>query len=93
LEFGISRQSRSLPTGRILPNEPKTQQQRCKIWKLRDIQMYRTKKIHPDLKHGGYAAFRLLAGEDPDAFNKLHNHPIDELAPSGPTASKSPSDY
>jgi hypothetical protein len=44
----------------------------------------RVKKIHPALKHGGYAATALLPGEDPAAFEKLHQDLIAELRPDGP---------
>lgn len=46
--------------------------------------MSRPKKPHPALKHGGYAASRLLPGEDADAFNKLYGELIDEFTPTGP---------
>src|SRR6516225_5867500 len=45
--------------------------------------MHRAKKIHPALKHGGYAATALLPGEDPAAFDKLLEGLIAELAPTG----------
>jgi hypothetical protein len=41
------------------------------------------KKVHPALKHGGYAATGLLPGEDPVAFEKLHRELIAELVPNG----------
>jgi hypothetical protein len=41
------------------------------------------KKVHPALKHGGYAATALLPGEDPVAFEKLHRDLIAELVPNG----------
>jgi len=44
----------------------------------------RIKKIHPALKHAGYAATALLPGEDPAAFEKLHQDLIAELRPDGP---------
>jgi hypothetical protein len=44
----------------------------------------RIKKIHPALKHAGYAATALLPGEDPAAFEKLHQDLIAELHPDGP---------
>ena len=40
-------------------------------------------KVHPALKHGGYAATGLLPGEDRVAFEKLHRDLIAELAPNG----------
>ena len=40
-------------------------------------------KVHPALKHGGYAATGLLPGEDRVAFEKLHRNLIAELTPSG----------
>jgi hypothetical protein len=46
--------------------------------------MYRTKKAHPALKHGGYAASRLLPGEDLEEFNKLHERVVEYLSPNGP---------
>jgi len=36
------------------------------------------------LKHGAYSGMTLLPGEDPVAFNRLHNDLIDEFAPVGP---------
>jgi hypothetical protein len=47
----------------------------------------RVKKIHPALKHGGYAATALLPGEDRVAFEKLHQDMIAELRPDGPLES------
>jgi hypothetical protein len=47
----------------------------------------RVKKIHPALKHGGYSATGLLPGEDPAAFEKLHQDLIAELRPDGPLES------
>jgi hypothetical protein len=44
----------------------------------------RIKKIHPALKHAGYAATAVLPGEDPAAFEKLHQDLIAELRPDGP---------
>jgi len=44
----------------------------------------RVKKLHPALKHGGYSATGLLPGEDPTAFEKLHQDLILELLPEGP---------
>jgi hypothetical protein len=40
-------------------------------------------KLHPALKHGGYAATAILPGENPAAFEKLHQALIAELAPTG----------
>jgi hypothetical protein len=47
----------------------------------------RVKKIHPALKHGGYAATGLLPGEDRAAFEKFHQDLIAELHPEGPLES------
>ena len=47
----------------------------------------RVKKIYPALKHGGYSATGLLPGEDPAAFEKLHQDLIAELRPDGPLES------
>lgn len=44
----------------------------------------RVKKIHPALKHAGYSATTLLPGEDPAAFDKLHQDLIAEFHPDGP---------
>ena len=44
----------------------------------------RVKKMHPALKHGGFTATALLPGEDPAAFEKLHQDAIVELRPDGP---------
>jgi hypothetical protein len=46
--------------------------------------MSQTKKIHPTLKHGGYAATALLPGEDFAEFEKLHHRLVAEFAPTGP---------
>jgi hypothetical protein len=46
--------------------------------------MSQTKKIHPALKHGGYAATALLPGEDFVDFEKLHHRLIADFAPTGP---------
>jgi hypothetical protein len=43
----------------------------------------RVKKVHPALKHAGYAATALLPGENPAAFEKLHRDLIVELKPDG----------
>jgi hypothetical protein len=43
----------------------------------------RVKKIHPALKHGAYSATALLPGEDPAAFERLHQDLIAELRPDG----------
>jgi len=40
-------------------------------------------KIHPALKHGGYAATAILPGENRADFEKLHQRLIAELAPVG----------
>jgi hypothetical protein len=40
-------------------------------------------KIHPVLKHGGYAATAILPGENRADFEKLHQNLIAELAPVG----------
>jgi hypothetical protein len=40
-------------------------------------------KIHPALKHGGYAATAILPGENRADFEKLHRALIAELAPAG----------
>lgn len=40
-------------------------------------------KIHPALKHGGYAATAILPGENRADFEKLHQSLIAELAPVG----------
>src|SRR5260221_13135685 len=40
-------------------------------------------KIHPALKHGGYAANAILPGENRADFEKLHQSLIAELAPVG----------
>jgi hypothetical protein len=45
--------------------------------------MRRSKKNHPALKHGGYSTLRLLPGEDPAAFEKLHKTLVSEFAPNG----------
>jgi hypothetical protein len=52
---------------------------------MREVRMveYPMSKIHPALKHGGYAATGLLPGEDRIAFEKLHHTLITELAPNG----------
>jgi len=41
------------------------------------------KKVHPALKHAGYAATALLPGENPADFEKLHQSLIAELTPNG----------
>jgi hypothetical protein len=38
-------------------------------------------KIHPALKHGGYAATAILPGENRADFEKLHQNLVAELAP------------
>jgi hypothetical protein len=48
------------------------------------VRMSQTKKIHPALKHGGYAATALLPGEDFAEFEKLHHRLVAEFAPTGP---------
>jgi hypothetical protein len=40
-------------------------------------------KVHPALKHAGYSATTLLPGEDPAAFEKLHQVLIAEFTPNG----------
>jgi hypothetical protein len=45
--------------------------------------VYRFKKSHPALKHGGYAATTLLPGERAADFEKLHQDVIAELTPDG----------
>jgi hypothetical protein len=40
-------------------------------------------KIHPALKHGGYAATAILPGENRADFEKLHQSLVAELAPLG----------
>jgi hypothetical protein len=40
-------------------------------------------KIHPALKHAGYSATTLLPGEDPEAFEQLHESLIDDYRPVG----------
>jgi len=44
----------------------------------------RVKKLYPALKHGGYSATGLLPGEDPAAFEKLHQDLRLEYCPDGP---------
>jgi hypothetical protein len=44
----------------------------------------RVKKFHPALKYAGYSATGLLPGEDPAAFEELHQDLIAELQPDGP---------
>jgi len=44
----------------------------------------RVKKLYPALKHGGYSATGLLPGEDPAAFEKLHQDLRLEHCPDGP---------
>jgi hypothetical protein len=46
--------------------------------------MSRTGKFHPALKHGAYSTMTLLPGEDPAAFDQLHQGLIAEFAPTGP---------
>jgi hypothetical protein len=41
------------------------------------------KKRHPALKHGGYSSTAVLPGENPAAFEELHQALIAELAPTG----------
>ena len=43
----------------------------------------RLEKVHPALKHAGYSATTLLPGEDPAAFEKLHQALIAEFTPNG----------
>lgn len=40
-------------------------------------------KLHPAVKHAGYSATTLLPGEDPAAFEKLHQALTDEFTPVG----------
>jgi len=44
----------------------------------------RVNKVHPALKHGGYAATAVLPGENRAAFEKLHRRLIADLTPDGP---------
>ncbi len=44
----------------------------------------RMKKHPPAFKHGAYAATRLLPGENPAEFEKLHRGLIAEFEPEGP---------
>jgi hypothetical protein len=46
--------------------------------------MSKIKKIHPALKHGGYAATALLPGEDFAEFEELHDRLIADFVPTGP---------
>src|SRR5271165_6176093 len=57
------------------------------MWKWSFTMVVRIKKIHPALKHGGYAASGLLPGEDRAAFERLHQDLIAELRPDGPLES------
>jgi hypothetical protein len=43
----------------------------------------RGNRISPALKHGAYSGTTLLPGEDPVAFERLHNDLISEFAPVG----------
>src|ERR1700733_5136879 len=43
----------------------------------------RGNRISPALKHGAYSGTTLLPGEDPAAFERLHNDLFSELAPVG----------
>src|SRR5215831_8821835 len=43
----------------------------------------RLNKVHPAVKHAGYSATTLLPGEDPAAFEKLHQALTDEFTPVG----------
>jgi hypothetical protein len=43
----------------------------------------RGNRISPALKHGAYSGTTLLPGEDPVAFERLHNDLISELTPVG----------
>jgi hypothetical protein len=54
------------------------------MWKWSFAMVVRVKKIHPALKHAGYSATTLLPGEDPAAFDKLHQDLIAEFHPDGP---------
>ena len=42
------------------------------------------KKLYPALKHGAYSASGLLPGEDPVAFEELHQNLIAYYEPNGP---------
>ena len=42
------------------------------------------KKLYPALKHGAYSASGLLPGEDPVAFEELHQNLIAFYEPNGP---------
>jgi hypothetical protein len=44
----------------------------------------RIKKLYPALKHGAYSASGLLPGEDPVAFEELHQNLIAFYEPNGP---------
>ena len=44
----------------------------------------RVKRYPPALKHGAYAATRLLPGGDPAEFDKLHWDLIADFRPEGP---------
>jgi len=44
----------------------------------------RIKKLYPALKHGAYSASGLLPGEDPVAFEELHQNLIAYYEPNGP---------
>jgi hypothetical protein len=51
---------------------------------LECVRGVKTKKIYPALKHGGYSTLGLLPGEDPAAFEELHQDLISEFCPNGP---------
>jgi hypothetical protein len=42
------------------------------------------RKLHSAVKHAGFSPTTLLPGEDPAAFEKLHERLTAELAPAGP---------
>ena len=53
---------------------------------------FRTKKLHPALKHGGFCATAILPGEDSEAFEKLHQDIVAEFCPDGPLESDTVAD-
>jgi hypothetical protein len=42
------------------------------------------RKLYSAVKHAGFSPTTLLPGEDPAAFEKLHEELTAELAPAGP---------
>jgi hypothetical protein len=46
--------------------------------------MLTVRKLHSAVKHAGFSPTTLLPGEDPAAFEKLHEELTAELAPAGP---------